>query len=209
MMKPEEAAKALRSMADAAWLEGIGERLSPIKGCRREMIACAIDSDRRERLTESKQSSRLPKALRSENLEHHQLLEVGASELGALGEKERRQPLARLVPGKEWAFEAGWRAVARKPALSAGEHSPFRAPGDPSFTPLAQGVWLCGALAEIGPYGSTSVAELAGWLSHMQTYGDEWPWLFAGAIDAGGTEGGKTLETLIDCVNGVHPKSQG
>jgi hypothetical protein len=66
-------------------------------------------------------------------------------------------------------------------------------------------VWLCGALAEIGPYGSTSVAELAGWLSHMQTYGDEWPWLFAGAIDAGGTEGGKTLETLIDCVNGVHP----
>jgi len=62
---------------------------------------------------------------------------------------------------------------------------------------------LTDAIREFGSL-KEPVADLAGWISHIDPSNDVWHWTLAGIIDAGGPDGQRVLDTLTATIRGEH-----
>jgi hypothetical protein len=204
MLTKERASELLATMIDKEWLDQSHTRLGPLRGKARVRVAGAInpkrwvDSEAREGEGDDGFAFLSADDIVYRSREHTR----GVREaITGLTDGERRELIESLVPGKTWAVEAGWDALARRPLRMGWFQRPIRAPRHSSLG-HARADWLCITLRELGPFKG-SVAEVAAWLPHLELRSDSICWVLAGAIDAG-PPGADVLSTLIASVRAEH-----
>lgn len=205
-MGKSEALKAqLAAIRNEAWGEEACGRIGAVSGDQREVLACAIHPERFRRLRKRRPDS-LPKVIRGDDVDHWEVFEAGRSVLLGLSDERRRRLFEELAPTHAEALESGW-AIMPRATLAYSDFEPggpFRAPRDTAAVGERRSNWALSCLKEVGPFSCTT-AEAVGWVSHLDPYQSGLPWLFAGAVDAGGPRGRAVLDALIACAKGEHP----
>ncbi len=125
----------------------------------------------------------------------------------AAAPKDRAKVFDALFPTLHAAVEAGWRVKGRVPYTVGYNRRGFRAPNRPELYAGERQNYLDALFDDLGgfPDDVLSAEWVAAWAVHLGYRSDEFGYLLAGAIDAGGPEAEAVLGTLKDAAANRHP----
>ncbi len=120
---------------------------------------------------------------------------AAAAEIDTLPEHKRLRIFGALFGGLDHYADAAWQALRNAPYQTSDNRRPFRAPGYPDVHAPRQAVWAAGLFETTASYEQDIIwwAEWAGYLPAWQHGVAELGWLFAGAINCGGTESQESM----------------
>lgn len=134
-------------------------------------------------------------------------LEQSSTAALAADPKGRAKVLAALFPTLAAEVEAGWQILGRVPYTHGYTRRGFRAPNRPELYTGNRQTYLENLSDELGEYPDDvlSAGWLAAWAVHLGGYRtDEFGYLLAGAVDAGGEAGEAVFAVLKDCAANRH-----
>lgn len=120
--------------------------------------------------------------------------------------KARGRVLTALFPTLHAEVEAGWQVKGRVPYTVGYARRGFRAPNRPELYAATRQNYVEGLFNELAefPDDALSADWLAAWAVHLGYRTDEFGYLLAGVIDAGGGQAESVLTTLKDSAANRH-----
>lgn len=134
-------------------------------------------------------------------------LERASTAALAADPKGRAKVFAALFPTLAAEVEAGWQILGRVPYTHGYTRRGFRAPSRPELYTGNRQTYLENLYDELADYPDDvlSAEWLAAWAVHLGGYRtDEFGYLLAGAVDAGGEAGEAVFNVLKDCAANRH-----
>ncbi|MDB5310431.1 MAG: hypothetical protein JWO38_4633 [Gemmataceae bacterium] len=137
--------------------------------------------------------------------ERRELERVSAAKLTA-DPRGRAKVLAALFPTMHADVEAGWQLKGRMPYTVGYARRAFRAPSRPEVYAATRQEYLENLFDELGdvPDDVLSAEWVAAWAVHLGYRADEFGYLLAGVIDAGGAAAESVLTILKDSAANRH-----
>ena len=130
----------------------------------------------------------------------HQAIE----QLDDLTVDERIAVFDAVLPGLGQHVEEAWQLTIRMPYQVGATRMAFRAPTKPVTSLLARGTWLIQLIEIIKGY-EQPIAWFAEWAVYLgKTAPEVLGALFAGTIEAGGSEGQTVYDILVASAQGKH-----
>jgi hypothetical protein len=124
------------------------------------------------------------------------------NQLGKLKSKPRQKLFKALLPRIFLQVESTWNLFDILPYQTIYYRRPFRNPNH--YSPFARIVWLQRLIFATHGYDQ-DVIWFAAWAAYLgYTAPDALGYLFAGAIEAGGSSGQEVFEVLVASANGSH-----
>jgi len=124
-------------------------------------------------------------------------------EIATLNSKERETLFTALFPGIVPYVEGIWKLFDVLPYQSGYQRRPFRNPRSIAFE--SRIAWLQQLPHAVRGYEYQNIAWLASWAPHLGYYGpNELGYLFAAAIEKGGSTGEEVFNILVSSANGTH-----
>jgi len=125
-------------------------------------------------------------------------------QVGDLNSTQRQALFAALFPGTVALVEETWNLFDHLPYQTGYVRRPFRAPNQKFAT--AKSSWLSQFAVFTKGYQHQDVAWLAAWAAHVTGFfaPRALGYLFAAAIDKGGTTGDEVFNILVSSANGTH-----
>ena len=203
MGKGESLAELLESKLDPQWVAKVTKKIddglvdATIGRDQREYLACVVDDTRHPRLWKEDQA-RLPEKLRRERLYDHHIEGYLTDALCGLSEDARSKLMEAILPLHACDMRRAWSILNRRP-VAGGDRgtSRFRAPSRTPLLDRTRAEWFTRILTKVGPV-TCSIQEYAALIGGVTDWQGDLPWLFAGAIEAGGPEGNAVLETMLE-----------
>ncbi len=120
--------------------------------------------------------------------------------------KGRAKVLAALFPTLHVALEAGWKLRGTLPYTAGHNRRGFRAPHRRAMYAGCRQAYLENVYDEVAqfPDDTLSAGWLAAWAVHLGYRTDDFGYLLAGVIDAGGKDGEEVFGILKDCAANRH-----
>ncbi|MEM7624019.1 MAG: DUF5724 domain-containing protein [Planctomycetota bacterium] len=195
MLSDEQAQQRLKEMKSADWRVQAKRRTGRLPKLDGEAVRRLAD------LQPDKQghdTTDWAKRLREQEKRRRQ----AAAHLDALSSQRRTASFAAVFPRLAEHLERAWQSHKASPYQARFS---FRAPSEDAITGPARAGWLEDLTNHLSGYDPDAV-WVAEWAPYITRYygGDVLGRLLAAAIDGGGEEGNRVLQTLIDSANGDH-----
>jgi Family of unknown function (DUF5724)/Domain of unknown function (DUF4132) len=189
MLNPEFAQARLKEYQVANWLKTRLQQLAKLPKPLNE-IGCGIFGSH-ENGQETKSD------------DNYVLIENSIKSLDGLKPANRLQIFKILVPKFADTFEATWQSFQYLTYQSSYSRRAFRAPDLPECYSSKRSAWLQNTLNFIKGYDE-DLTWFAAWCPYLGYYSDVLGYLFAAAIDQGGTQGDEIFNILTASAKGEH-----
>ncbi|MEM1099529.1 MAG: hypothetical protein AAGH92_12165, partial [Planctomycetota bacterium] len=195
MLSNEQASERLKAMKVSDWQSVAKKRTQKLPKADREAVR------RLTNLDVIKPGDDIGDWLLQQQ-EREDKLAKDAAHLDQLPEAKRIESFAAVFPKLAHHIETAWQSYKSSPYLG---QLAFRAPSDPGITGSARSNWLSQLTSMLEGYDADAV-WLAEWAPYLAQYwgGGTIGRVLAAAIDNGGDEGERVMQTLIASANGEH-----